>query len=76
MSLESVRLELVNIVVKGNSWSLSIEKSYGEAEPRIIFSGNPTMSEFRRAFEVLAKAEVANVLKEAIEKIQNQMKIK
>lgn len=72
-----VVVQTMEIVVgpEHGAWTLRVKKYSSDEEARIEFAGNPTLSEFKKAFEVLAKAEVANQVKEAIEKVVEAMKI-
>lgn len=68
-----VAIRALEIVVGTNDWQLGIKKYNYESEPRIYFSGNPTMEGFKKAFEVLASIEIGTQLKELVEKIQQQI---
>ena len=78
IGIRSMRIEVGPIPEEGRTWGrawrIVISKDEYGAEPNIRFEGDPTLREFKKAFEVLAEAEIANQLKEAIQTIQKQMK--
>ena len=73
LSEEEIEVRELSVSVGTKSWTLSIRKSEGDKEPRIIFFGQPTVSDFAKAFKKLAETDIVMLAKDAVEKIAKQL---